>query len=85
MADVHQSSSVATLHRLRSGRLSAMEAELSGFFRRSEATALHIWEKYREDNKRLDTMPFCESDRCRPCCGQRVAALFVCLSTDPYP
>jgi glucosyl-3-phosphoglycerate synthase len=35
MADFHQSSSVATLHRLRSGRLSAMEAELSGFSRRT--------------------------------------------------
>ena len=35
MADFHQSSSVATLHRLRSGRLSAIEAELSGFSRRT--------------------------------------------------
>ncbi len=35
MADFYQTNSVATLHRLRSGRLSAMEAELSGFSRRT--------------------------------------------------
>ena len=33
MADFFQTNSVATLHRLRSGRLSAMEAELTGFSR----------------------------------------------------
>lgn len=35
MADFHQSNSIATLHRLRSGRLSAMESELTGFSRRT--------------------------------------------------
>ena len=35
MADFYQTNSIATLHRLRSGRLSAMEAELSGFSRRT--------------------------------------------------